>query len=151
MIVQPSIAQMLRSVSHDLRKVIEPALSDKSAAVMVQMMAAVLDAMALRCENEHRWIAEESEAIRSVAKSFLMSEPRNQELQEASHALQAASFTDDAMTHYEKASELLSCTIEAAMHARLPQAQAAIEALLNQRLAHEIEVIGENFQPIGRS
>lgn len=151
MIAQPTIAQLLRSISHDLRHLIEPAVNGKAAAVTVQMMAAVLDALAVRAENEHRWIAEEASAIQLLAQRVLESQSDAEALRCALAALHSISFAEQPLAHYEAASELLSCTLEAALRSRSPSLQAAVEELLAQRLRHEMQIIGEDFRPLGRS
>jgi hypothetical protein len=60
--------------------------------------------------------------------------------------LHAAEVTDD----YNRATEVLSRAVEATFSAD-DDLRSAVSALLDQRLAHETDVIGEGFQLVGRS
>lgn len=147
MINKPTLAEMLRSISHDLTVSIEPALNDESLVTKVQMMAALMDAIAIRTEREGDWRAEQIQAIVAVAADAV---PRLGEGHPASKALEAISDHSPTDETYQQASELLSCLAEAAFETADAELQTKVEGLLNQRLAAEVAVIGENFEAIGR-
>lgn len=147
MINKPSLAEMLRSISHDLTVSIKPALSDEALVTKVQMMAALMDAIAIRTERESDWRAEQIQAIVAVAADAV---PRLGEAHPASKALEAISDHSPTDKTYQQASELLSCLAEAAFENADAELQTKVEGLLNARLAAEVAVIGENFEAIGR-
>ncbi len=148
MITRPSTSQLLRTVSHDLLAVVAPAIDDQAVVVTVQMMAAVLDAAAVRCENEANWMRAESAAILEVAARVAAAIPDTAELDAA---LAASAVGDsDAVEAYERASEALSCAAEVVLGADLPDLRGEVEQLLAARLANELTVIGANFEVIGR-
>jgi hypothetical protein len=147
MITNPAIAQILQTLSHDLSETIAPALDDEALSVKVQMMGAVLDSLAVRCENEREWIAQETQAIEAVAREALSALRDDDKLR---RAFAQISDDDDIATRYLKASEVLSCLAEAAFQSDSAELQTKVETLLTQRLANEQQAIGENFQVIGR-
>jgi hypothetical protein len=149
MIAEPGIATQLRAISRDLRAIVEPALADRGAVVIVQMMAALLDALATRSAGEVSWMRSESEAILDFATRLAAAHPTANALCDALE--RAASAGGDLSARYADASECLSCAAEAALHEGTPGEQAEVWRLLLQRLEHEIAIIGESFQPLGRA
>lgn len=149
MIAEPGIAIQLRAISRDLRAVVEPALADRDVVVMVQMMAALLEALATRSSSEASWMRSESDAILDFATCLAAAHPAAGELRDA---LKWAAGTDgDLSARYAAASECLSCAAEVALREGTPGERTQVRLLLQQRLEHEIAMIGENFQPLGRS
>jgi hypothetical protein len=149
MISEPGVAPLLRIVSRDLRALVEPALSDRGVAITVQMMSAILDALAVRSESEALWMLEESDAILESAEGIATQHPEANELSERLKVARAA--TGSVVERYERASDILSCAAELALRSGDSVADSEVRRLLQRRLDHEIAMIGNNFQPIGRS
>jgi hypothetical protein len=119
------------------------------------MVDHILRTLAVRAEHELGWMAEEMAAIDTVGERIAASGlPGAAAVAEAlaefraqrAGGLHGAEITDD----YNRATEVLSRAVEATF-ADGGELRAAVTALLDQRLAHETDVIGEDFALVGRS
>ena len=155
MITAPTTAQLLNVVRQELAEKVAPAVTDPQVATSLHMIDHILRTLAVRAEHELGWMGEEMSAIENVASRVAASDlPGAASVAEAleefranmSPALHAADVAGD----YNRASEVLSRIVEATF-ATTGELRAAVNVLLDQRLAHETEVIGEDFQLVGRS
>ena len=155
MITAPTTTQLLDVVRKELAERVAPAVTDPQVATSLHMIDHILRTLAVRAEHELGWMAEEMAAIESVgdrvAASGLpgadsvadaLAEFRSQR----AGGLHAADITAD----YNRATEVLSRAVEATFGDD-GELRAAVGELLDQRLAHETDVIGEDFQLVGRS
>jgi hypothetical protein len=155
MITRPTTAQLLEVVRRELAERVAPAVADRQVATSLQMVDHILSALAVRADHELGWMAEEMTAVEAVGERVAASGlPGAQSVAEALSVfragrptgLHAAAVVED----YNRASEVLSRAVEATF-GQEGELREAVVALLDQRLAHEIEVIGPDFQLVGRT
>ena len=153
MITQPSIPRLLEAIRDELNEKIKPAVNDATTVVAIDMMTAVLSALAVRAENEIAWMLEECEAIEAAAGRLAPALPDRSRLDEALAALQATRAGSMRLSavaeQYAKACEVLSRLAEAAYAAGDRDAIATVEELIDARLATEQAAIG-TFIAVGR-
>jgi hypothetical protein len=153
MITQPTIPQLLDTMREELSERVLPLIDDPTIRVNVEMVTALLSALSVRTENEVAWMLEEAEAIEAAADQFV---PTLEDAAAVTEALEAhrgsppASMrVSDVAESYQRASELLARLTEAAYATGDDQAIARVQALMDSRLAIEMEAIGE-FVAVGR-
>ena len=154
MITRPTTAQLIEVVRRELAERVAPAVTDPQVTTRLQMVDHILRTLAVRAEQEAGWMAEEMAAIEAVGEQVADSGlPGALTVAEALAAFRAgrgagrstAEVTDD----YNAATEVLSRCLEATFAARGDLRDAVI-GLLDQRLGHETDVIGPDFQLVGR-
>lgn len=153
MITQPPIPLLLELIGEELSERIRPQIDDPTSRVNIEMVTALLSALTIRTENEIAWMLEESAAIEAAADAILPVLGDVTAVSEALQAHRAAPPVSMRMSHvaesYQRASELLSRLTEAAYASGHGQAIAAVQELMDSRLAIEQEAIGE-FVAVGR-
>ena len=152
MITQPTTARLIEVVRQELRDRVAPAVGDPQTEASLQMIDHILSALAVRAENEIAWMMEEIDDVQRVVGRVAESVADSASLREALDALQTASDPGLALnsvtSRYALASEALSRAVEATMSTAGPL-RDEVSALLDRRLAHETDVIGE-FQLVAR-
>lgn len=155
MISRPTTTQLLEVVRRELEEKVAPAVTDPQVATSLHMIDHILRTLAVRAEHELGWMAEEMMAIDAVGErvagsglpgAAAVGEALQQFRAQRATGLHAAEVTDD----YNRATEVLSRAVEATFTDG-GELRAAVTVLLDQRLAHETDVIGEDFQLVGRS
>jgi hypothetical protein len=153
MITQPTIPQLLDTMREELSERVLPLIDDPTIRVNVEMVTALLSALSVRTENEVAWMLEEAEAIEAAATELLPALNDAGAVTEALDAHQASPPASmrlsDVAESYQRASELLARLTEAAYTAGDDQAILRVQALIDSRLAIEMEAIGE-FVAVGR-
>jgi hypothetical protein len=155
MITAPTTAQLLNVVRQELAEKVAPAVTDPQVATSLNMIDHILRTLAVRAEHELGWMGEEMSAIENVASRVAASDLPGaasvaQALEEFRANVSPGLHAADVAADYNRASEVLSRTVEAT-RADTGELRAAVNVLLDQRLAHETDVIGEDFQLVGRS
>jgi len=154
MITRPTTAQLVEVVRRELAERVAPAVSDPQVTTSLQMVDHILQTLAVRAEHEVGWMADEMAAIEAVGQQVADSGlPGAAAVAEAITAFRAgrtagrstAEITDD----YNAATEVLSRCVEATF-ATGGALRDTVTGLLDQRLAHETDVIGSDFQLVGR-
>jgi len=152
MITKPTSAQLLEEVRQTLASTVAPAVDDPQVQASLQMIDHILSALAVRAENEIAWMMEEIDDVQRVVDRVAESVADSASLREALDALQTAYDPGLALSsvtsRYALASEALSRAVEATMSTAGPL-RDEVSALLDGRLAHETDVIGE-FQLVAR-
>jgi hypothetical protein len=155
MITRPTTGQLVEVVRRELAERVAPAVSDQQVATSLQMVDHILSTLAVRAEHELGWMAEEMVAIEVVAQRVAdsglpgagaVSDALAAFLTNRATGLHAAQIIDD----YNRASEVLSRAVEATF-GNEGDLGRSVAGLLDQRLAHETDVIGLDFQLVGRS
>jgi hypothetical protein len=155
MISRPTTTQLLDVVRRELAEKVAPAVTDPLVATSLHMIDHILRTLAVRAEHELGWMAEEMAAIEAVGERVTASglpgaatvaQALEEFRSQRATGLHAAEITED----YNRATEVLSRAIEATF-AESGDLRAAVIAVLDQRLAHETDVIGADFQLVGRS
>ena len=154
MLSRPTTDQLILDCRSELLSTIDGALSDATAKVAVQMMENVLRNCAERAAHEIAWMREEGDAMvdfaDAVAKSAA-STPAVEGAIAAYHAKRTDSLhLDDVATTYSLAGECLSAGLEAAMAAGDDDLHRQGRAVLDLRLAHEEQIMGE-WTMVGRA
>jgi hypothetical protein len=152
MMTQPSTARILDVVRQELAENVLPVTTDVQAQASLQMIDHILATVAVRVEHEIAWMVEEGDAIGALGDQIVTAEPQATGVATALAALRAAPLTslhyDDVAARYSLAGEVLSCAFEdVPTDAPL---RAALEAQLDQRMQHEVEIMGE-FELVART
>lgn len=154
MISRPTAQQLIEAICIELDDKVAPAVTDPTVKVQLEMAIAVLKNVAVRSGNELAWMQEERDAIEQAARELLEAIPDAAPLQDALDAyvdgLSSSLRIDDAQLDYARASEVLSCAIEAAYDSGDPQHIAAVLTLMDQRHANQQAVTGQ-FIAAGRT
>jgi hypothetical protein len=152
MITRPTSAQLIDEVRRELSSNVAPQLTDPQAQGSLQMVDHILRTLSVRAEHEIEWMLEEIDDISSVVGRFAASADAPRSVKEALDALEASASgsrsLSDVTTRYALASEALSRAIEATVATPGPM-RDPVNALLDRRLEHETDVIGE-FQLVAR-
>ena len=152
MITKPTSVQLLEEVRGTLALTIAPAVADPQVQASLQMIDHILAAVAVRAENEIAWMMEEIDDVQRVVGRVAESVADSASVREALDALQTAGDPGLALSsvtlRYALASEALSRAVEATMSSA-GLLRDEVSALLDRRLAHETDIIGE-FQLVAR-
>jgi hypothetical protein len=153
-ISRPTTQQLIEAVCAELNSKVAPAVTDPVVKVHLEMAIAVLATTAVRSGNELAWMQEERDAIEQAARELLGALPDAKPLQEALQAytdgLTGSIYLKDAQADYARASEVLSCAIEAAYESGDADHIAAVIRLMDQRHANQQAVTGQ-FMAAGRT
>lgn len=147
MLSRPTTEQILLDCREELLAKIAPALPPGEAAVAVQMMENVLRNCAARAAHEIAWMREEGEAMLDLARRVASSSASTPELAAAisAHDGQASAslHLDDVVATYALAGACFEAALDAASAADDDDLVGAARAILEQRLAHENQIMGE--------
>jgi hypothetical protein len=151
-ITRPTSAQLIEEVRRELSSNVAPQVADPQVQGSLQMVDHILATLAVRAEHEIEWMLDEIDDISSVVGRFAASPDAPPSVREALDALQAttsrSTSLSDVSERYALASEALSRAIEATV-ATPGSLRDSVSALLDRRLEHETDVIGE-FQLVAR-
>ena len=152
MITQPSTSRILQVIQQELRDNVLSAVTDPQALANLQMIDHILGTLAVRADHEIAWMVEEIDLLAAMGDQVVAQEPGATRVGAALDALGRAPATsfhyDDVASRYALASEILSCALEE-VPGDIPL-RATVEALLDARLDHEVDIMGE-FQLVGRT
>ena len=147
MIHSPTIAEVLRGISHAMSTTLKKGLDNPVKLAMIDTMVGVLTATAVRAEQETRIVGEETAVILAVARAIVADGSAPAALADAVEAY------DDGtgeLTRYEQASRILSVLGDLGA-ALLPPHYEAVRALMTRRLENEQLIIGGGFEAAGRN
>ena len=154
MISRPSTRQLIDAMCTELSSRVAPALTDPTAQVQLAMAITVLQTSAVRSANELAWMQEERDAIEEGARSILEAFPDASALSAALATYldnrTNSLYLDDAQADYARASEVLSCAIDAAYASGNADHIATVGRLIDQRHANQQKVTGQ-FTALGRT
>jgi hypothetical protein len=154
MISNPTTKQLIDAICVELADKVAPAINDATVRIQLDMAISVLQTTAMRCANELAWMQEERDAIEATAGQLVETLPGSTELTTALSAYvdgkTGSMYLDDAQADYARASEVLSCAIEAAYESGDPDHIAAVGRLVDQRHANQQAVTGQ-FMAVGRT
>lgn len=154
MLTRPTTDQILLDCRLELLSTIDGALTDAPAKIAIQMMENVLRNCAQRAAHEIAWMHEETDAMISFARAVATSAASTPTLEVAlaAHAAQGSDslHLDDVAATYSLAGECMSLALEAAMAAGDDDLHARGRAVLELRLAHEQQIMGE-WTMVGRA
>jgi hypothetical protein len=152
MITRPTSAQLIDEVRRELSSTIAPLVTDPQAQGSLQMVDHILATLAVRAEHEIAWMTEEIDDISRVVDRVASSPDAPPSVREALDSLRSSCgeslLLSDVTAKYALASEALSRAIDATVATHGPL-HDEVSALLDRRLEHETDVIGE-FQLVGR-
>jgi hypothetical protein len=147
MLSRPTTEQILRDCRDELMNTVLPAVPEGPVHIAIQMMENVLRNCAARAAHEIAWMHEEGDAMIAFAERVAGSAAGNDAVRESLDAYRsgrtASLHLDDVCAMYDLAGACLSAAIEAAMAAGDDELTAAGRELLELRLAHENEIMGE--------
>ena len=152
MITQPTTARLIEVVRQELREQVAPGLGDPQTQASLQMIDHILSTLAVRAEHEIAWMIEETAALCRLGHDVVAAYPGAGDVAAALAATEAVGagslHYDDVAARYSLASDILSCAYEQTP-AGSPL-RVAIEGAFDQRLRHEVDIMGE-FQLVGRT
>ena len=152
MITQPTTARILEVVRRELAENVLPVTTDVQAQASLQMIDHILATVGVRVQDEIAWMIEEADAVGALGEQITDALPEAAGVAAALAALRAGTSTslryDDVAARYSLAGEVLSCAFEEVP----PDAplRSSVEAELDRRLRHEVEIMGE-FQLVART
>jgi hypothetical protein len=153
MLSRPTTDQILLDCRAELLGAIDSAIADPQVKIAVQMMENVLRNCAARSAHEIAWMHDETAAMITYAHDVAASSCATTAVSAALHdfaAQRSDSLHLDAVSAtYSLAGECLSAAIEAAVAGGDHELERAGRALLDQRLANELEIMGE-WTMVGR-
>jgi hypothetical protein len=124
-----------------------PAVPEGPVQIAIQMMENVLRNCAARAAHEIAWMREEGDAMVAFAERVAASAGATDGVRAALDGYRSGRtdslHLDDVCATYDLAGTCLSAAIESAMAAGDDELTAAGRELLEQRLAHENEIMGE--------
>jgi hypothetical protein len=154
MISRPTTQQLIDTVCVELASKVAPAISDPTVQIQLEMAIAVLKSAAARSGMEIAWMHGEREAIEQTAGQLLEAMPDAGELKEALRVYEDGRTNglslEEAQADYARASEVLSCAIEAAYASGNADHIASVGRLMDQRHANQQAVTGQ-FMAAGRT
>ena len=153
MISRPTTSQLIDAICTALSNTVAPAITDATVQVQLSMAISVLQTTAVRSSNELAWMHEERDAIEEGARRLLQALPDATALSEALTTYVDGKtnslYLDQAQADYARASEVLSCAVEAAYASDDADHIAAVGRLMDQRHANQQTVTGQ-FTALGR-
>ena len=154
MISRPTTKQLIDAVCKELADKVGPAITNPVAKVQLDMAISVLQTTAVRSANEIAWMREERDAIEDAARQLLGALPDAATLADAFQSYldgkRDSLYLDEAQADYARASEVLSCAIEAAYASGDDAHIATVSTLIDQRHANQQAVTGQ-FMALGRT
>ena len=154
MISRPTTQQLIDAICVEIADKVAPAVTDPVVKIQIEMALSVLQTAAVRSGSELAWMQEERDAIEQTARQLLDSLPDAAPLQDAlrtyTEGLTNSLYLKDAQADYARASEVLSCAIEAAYASGDAGHIAAVGRLMDQRHANQQSVTGQ-FMAAGRA
>jgi hypothetical protein len=147
MLSRPTTEQILLDCRDELMRTIAPAVPDGPVLVAIQMMENVLRNCAVRSAHEIAWMHDEAAEMVSYAARVGAGAHTTTAVTDALAAYDAhrdaSLHLDDVCAAYSLAGQCLSAAIDAAMASGDAELQADGRAILERRLAHENEIMGE--------
>jgi hypothetical protein len=141
MIAGPSTERILLDCAKELKDGVLPLVAgDDTGTARVAMLEQVLRNAAARTAHEIAWMREESGALLDYARNVHDSIPNAPALADAlehAHAATDSLHLDDVIDAYRRASEALSCAIEASIAASSEQLTTDGLDLLTARMERE--------------
>jgi hypothetical protein len=144
-ITRPDPEQVLTAVRCELRNKIAPRIDDPALSVTLQMIDNILQNVATRAMHEIAWMREECDAIEAAVAAVLETLPDapTAAALEAYRTGRTASLHHDVRADYDRATEALSCALEATIAHGDRRLTAPLVALLHQRNTHELQIMGD--------
>ncbi|WP_448624266.1 hypothetical protein [Geodermatophilus sp. URMC 64] len=152
MIGRPTTEQVLLDCCRVLLDDVLPAVADETTQVRLVMLDKVLRNAAVRAAHEIAWMREEVTAIRSYAEATAAATGDGglrAALDEPAGSAPESLHLTDVVDVYCRAGDLLSAALETALAAGRADLVTAGESLLQERLAHESEIVG-GWNSVGR-
>jgi hypothetical protein len=147
MLSRPTTDQVILDCRTELLNTIDPAVESPQVKIAIQMMENVLRNCAERAAHEIAWMLEESEAMVAYARIVSESAACTAELVDTLAAHDSGHTTSyhlaDVTANYDLAGNCLSAALEAAMAAGDDELHRAGRAILQDRLAHENQIMGD--------
>ena len=154
MMSRPTTEQILLDCRRELLDTIEPAVAAEPVKIAIQMMENVLRNCAARAAHEIAWMHEEIDAMIAYAQQVSGELDGSDAVTYALAAFDSGRsdslHLDDVCATYSLAGECHSAALEAAMSAGDDDLHRAGRTILETRLAHENEIMGE-WSFVGRA
>jgi hypothetical protein len=154
MLSRPTTEQILHDCRAELLDKIAPAVAPGAAQIAIDMLDNVLRNCAMRAAHEIAWMREEGGAMVAFAMRVAASSSTTPEVSDALRTYDAADteslHLDDVVHAYGLAGACFGAALDAAMASGDEVLTRDARALLEERLAHENEIMGE-WAMVGRA
>ena len=153
MISKPTTQQLIDAVCTELHTKVAPALTDATAKLVLDMAMGVLKGVGVRSANELAWMREEADAIEGVARRLVVELPDATDLAGSPPVVpgpqERQPLPGPGRGGIRAAGEVLSRAVEAAYADGDAERKAAVRALVDQRMANELAIVGQ-YVGVGR-
>jgi hypothetical protein len=137
----PTTAQILQGLRVELRESLLPEVAAAPARIAVEMLDNLLSNLATRSAHEIAWMRDECAQIEALVGDI--ADPAVTAALVEYHALDRDSLhLDDVQAAYDRAGEVLSCTIEHAIASGNRALLDASRAVLRLRSEREMTILG---------
>lgn len=147
MLSRPTTEQLILDCRNELLNTIDPAVSAEPVKIAIQMMENVLRNCATRAAHEIAWMREESDLMVAFARKVAATPCASPAITAALGAYDAGRsdslHLDDVAATYDLAGDCLSAAIDAVMAAGDDALHLEARSILNARLDHENQIMGE--------
>ncbi|MCU0259936.1 MAG: hypothetical protein MUE78_02855 [Ilumatobacteraceae bacterium] len=147
MLSRPTTEQIILDCRHELLTTIDAAVDDPTVKVAIQMMENVLRNCAARAAHEIAWMRDETAAMVAFATDVAAAHPASTAVDAALAAYEAGRseslHLDDVCATYDLAGRAMGAALEVVMAAGDDARHLTGRAILEERLAHENEIMGE--------
>lgn len=154
MLSRPTTEQIILDCRNELLNTIDPAVSAEPVKIAIQMLENVLRNCATRAAHEIAWMRDETEQMVAFATKVAASDYATSGVTAALEAYAAGRsdslHLDDVAATYHLAGNCLSAAIDAVMAAGDDALHLEARAILNTRLEHENQIMGE-WSFVGRA
>lgn len=154
MLSRPTTEQLILDCRNELLNTIDPAVAAEPVKIAIQMLENVLRNCATRAAHEIAWMHEETDAMVTFARKVASSATSTPDLVQALAAFEAGRSSslhlDDVCATYDLAGNCHSAALEAVMAAGDDAGHLEGRAILETRLGHENQIMGE-WSFVGRS
>lgn len=153
MIPRPTVAQLLRDCRREIGDTLVPELTTETARVAAEQLDIILEQCAVRAEHEVAWMIEEIDEMAAYARLVadrLDDEATRRALATSTAERSGSLHVEDVGTDYTRASEALSCALEASVAAGDAELEAkGLELLIRYRKDRQHELMA-NWRLVGR-
>ena len=146
MIISPSVSQILRGIIHEMSGTLKDGLEDPVKCAQIDTIIGVLGSCAVKIDWQSSLISDEVAGITALSTAYQKAGKSTPDLENAVLAISKA--TDDEAL-YQAASEALSAMSDIGRAAG-EDLYSQLQALMFERLEHEMKIIGGGFEAAGR-
>jgi hypothetical protein len=148
MLSRPTTEQIILDCRHELLHTIDPAVDDPTVKIAIQMLENVLRNCAERAAHEIAWMRDETDAMVTFAHAVVEAHASRAgavvaALDDCANGEAGSLHLDDVCRAYDLAGRAVGAALDVVMEAGDERLHVVGRAILDQRLAHENQIMGE--------